>query len=441
MRRRWRRVDLRLVVLVAVAAAVALVLAVMSLRTPEPPVVDERSRPAEKVGPDRETPRATDRLAVIGDFWAAGPGLAPAAGASSVDRACGRSPRAFAHLVADDLGASLLDVSCAGAGPDEVGRGGSTDAGLVVPPQIEVLSDRLDVVLVSVGAEGDDLLDRTVETCQQVATADPGGAPCRRAFGDAGLEDVERDASATAQKIGVLLREITRRAPDARVLVVGYANAFPAGSACFDRSGVADGDVAYLREAMDLIVGATRSAAAAAGVEYLDPQRALTGLRCVLDDDETVVGLMDVDWDVYHDVFTAGASRYGVADLAALAADTHKFEARYLDGLVGPYPERRDLYRERSPINHTEGLSCPLILFQGLEDQIVPPKQAEMMFDAVRAKGLPTAYIPFEGEQHGFRRAENIKRALEAELYFYSKIFGFDLADPVEPVDIVNLPA
>ncbi len=143
----------------------------------------------------------------------------------------------------------------------------------------------------------------------------------------------------------------------------------------------------------------------------------------------------------FKDVFKAGASHYGVSDLEALAKETHKFEARYLDGLVGPYPERRDLYRERSPINHTEGLSCPLILFQGLEDQIVPPKQAEMMFDAVRAKGLPTAYIPFEGEQHGFRLAENIKRALEAELYFYSKIFGFDLADPVEPVDIVNLPA
>ena len=143
----------------------------------------------------------------------------------------------------------------------------------------------------------------------------------------------------------------------------------------------------------------------------------------------------------FKDVFKAGASHYGVSDLEALAKETHKFEARYLDGLVGPYPERRDLYRERSPINHMEGLSCPLILFQGLEDQIVPPKQAEMMFDAVRAKGLPTAYIPFEGEQHGFRRAENIKRALEAELYFYSKIFGFDLADPVEPVDIVNLPA
>ena len=141
----------------------------------------------------------------------------------------------------------------------------------------------------------------------------------------------------------------------------------------------------------------------------------------------------------FEEVFKAGASHYGVSDLEALAQETHKFEARYLDGLVGPYPERRDLYQERSPINHTGRLSCPLVLFQGLEDQIVPPDQAEKMFEAVRAKGIPTAYIPFEGEQHGFRRAENIKRALEAELYFYSKVFGFDLADPVEPVDIVNL--
>ncbi|MDA1128948.1 MAG: S9 family peptidase [Chloroflexi bacterium] len=142
----------------------------------------------------------------------------------------------------------------------------------------------------------------------------------------------------------------------------------------------------------------------------------------------------------FKEVFKAGASHYGVSDLEALAKETHKFESRYLDNLVGPYPERQDLYHERSPINHTDRLSCPLILFQGLEDQIVPPNQAEMMFDAVRAKGIPTAYIPFEGEQHGFRRAENIKRALEAELYFYSRIFGFELADPVEPVDIANLP-
>ena len=142
----------------------------------------------------------------------------------------------------------------------------------------------------------------------------------------------------------------------------------------------------------------------------------------------------------FKEVFKAGASHYGVSDLEALAKETHKFESRYLDGLVGPYPERRDLYRERSPINHTDRLSCPLILFQGLEDQIVPPSQAKRMFEAVRAKGIPTAYLPFEGEQHGFRRAENIKRALDAELYFYSRVFGFDLADPVEPVDIVNLP-
>ncbi|MEO2140877.1 MAG: S9 family peptidase [bacterium] len=142
----------------------------------------------------------------------------------------------------------------------------------------------------------------------------------------------------------------------------------------------------------------------------------------------------------FKEVFKAGASHYGVSDLEALAKETHKFESRYLDGLVAPYPEGNELYQERSPINHTEKLSCPLILFQGLEDQIVPPNQAEMMFGAVRAKGIPTAYIPFEGEQHGFRRSENIKRALEAELYFYSKVFGFDLADQIEPLEIFNLP-
>ena len=141
----------------------------------------------------------------------------------------------------------------------------------------------------------------------------------------------------------------------------------------------------------------------------------------------------------FHDAFKAGTSLYGVSDLEALAKETHKFESRYLDSLVGPYPEREDLYKERSPINHTHLLSCPLLLLQGLEDEIVPPNQAEMMFEAVRAKGLPTAYVPFEGEQHGFRRSENIKRALEAELYFYSRVFGFELADPVEPVEIENL--
>ncbi len=140
----------------------------------------------------------------------------------------------------------------------------------------------------------------------------------------------------------------------------------------------------------------------------------------------------------FRDVFKAGASHYGISDLEALARDTHKFESRYLDTLIGPYPERRDLYRKRSPIHYTDRLSCPMILFQGSEDKVVPPDQAEKMVEVVRSKGLPVAYIAFDGEQHGFRKAENIKRVLEAELYFYSRIFGFDLADPVEAVKIEN---
>jgi dipeptidyl aminopeptidase/acylaminoacyl peptidase len=141
----------------------------------------------------------------------------------------------------------------------------------------------------------------------------------------------------------------------------------------------------------------------------------------------------------FRDLFKAGASHYGVSDLEALARDTHKFESRYLDRLVAPYPARRDIYSERSPINFVERLSCPVIFFQGLEDKIVPPSQAERMVDALRAKGLPVAYVPLEGEQHGFRRAANIKRALDAELYFYSRIFTFDPADSLEPIVIHNL--
>jgi dipeptidyl aminopeptidase/acylaminoacyl peptidase len=141
----------------------------------------------------------------------------------------------------------------------------------------------------------------------------------------------------------------------------------------------------------------------------------------------------------FRDVFRAGASHYGVSDLAALATDTHKFESRYLDGLVGPYPVRKDVYEARSPIHHVAGLNCPVIFFQGLEDRIVPPSQAETMVAALRAKGVPCAYLPFEGEQHGFRRAENIKRSLEAELYFYGRIFGFTPADEIAPVEISGL--
>lgn len=141
----------------------------------------------------------------------------------------------------------------------------------------------------------------------------------------------------------------------------------------------------------------------------------------------------------FRDYFQAGASYYGVSDLKALAEDTHKFESRYLDNLIGAYPERKDLYDDRSPISHVENLSCPIILFQGLEDKIVPPNQAEMMLEALRKKKIPVAYVPFEGEQHGFRKAENIKRSLEAEYYFYSRVFRFSTSDDIEPVEIENL--
>ncbi len=141
----------------------------------------------------------------------------------------------------------------------------------------------------------------------------------------------------------------------------------------------------------------------------------------------------------FRDLFSAGASYYGVADAEALARDTHKFESRYLDSLIGPYPEEAELYRQRSPIYFTDRLSCPLIILQGLEDMVVPPSQAELMVEALRAKGLPFAYLAFEGEQHGFRKAQNIRRSLEAELYFYAKVFGFEPADDIEPVKVENL--
>jgi dipeptidyl aminopeptidase/acylaminoacyl peptidase len=137
--------------------------------------------------------------------------------------------------------------------------------------------------------------------------------------------------------------------------------------------------------------------------------------------------------------FKAGASYYGISDIEVLAHDTHKFESRYLDTLVGPYPEARDLYRARSPIHFVDRLSCALILFQGLEDKVVPPNQSEMMAAAVRAKGMPVAYLAFEGEQHGFRKSSTIVRSLEAELFFYGAVFGFSPADRIAPVPIDNL--
>ncbi len=141
-----------------------------------------------------------------------------------------------------------------------------------------------------------------------------------------------------------------------------------------------------------------------------------------------------------HRVFKAAASYYGVSDAEALARDTHKFESRYTDSLIGPYPARRDLYIERSPIHMAYDCSAALILFQGLQDKVVPPDQSEAMFVAARNKELPVAYIAFEEEGHGFRQAANLKRAMEAELYFYGRVFDFEPGDQLEPVNIENLP-
>ena len=137
--------------------------------------------------------------------------------------------------------------------------------------------------------------------------------------------------------------------------------------------------------------------------------------------------------------FSAGVSSFGIGDLEAMARDTHKFESRYLDGLVGPYPEAKKTYMERSPIHHLDRLESAMLLLQGLEDKVVPPNQATMMAEAVRAKGLPVAHIEFPNEGHGFRRAENIRAAIEAELSFYGQVFGFIPADDIPHLRVENI--
>jgi dipeptidyl aminopeptidase/acylaminoacyl peptidase len=139
-----------------------------------------------------------------------------------------------------------------------------------------------------------------------------------------------------------------------------------------------------------------------------------------------------------RDFYNAGASHFGIGDLETFINDTHKFESRYLDTLVGPYPERADLYRDRSAVHFADQISCPVILFQGLEDEIVPPSQAEQFVAVCKEKKLPYAYVAFEGEQHGFRQDKNIRRSIEGEMYFLSQIFDFATADDIEPVDIEN---
>jgi len=174
-----------------------------------------------------------------------------------------------------------------------------------------------------------------------------------------------------------------------------------------------------------------------AGAQYLVKEGLADPKRLAIDGGSaggyTTLGAL-----AFKDVFTAGCSLYGVASLEALASDTHKFESRYLDGLVGKYPEEKAIYKERAPIESVETLNCPILLLQGDEDKIVPPNQAEIMHAALLEKGIPTALKMYKGEQHGFRKAENIEDALDSELYFYSRVFGFD-AKGVKGFAIDNL--
>jgi len=174
-----------------------------------------------------------------------------------------------------------------------------------------------------------------------------------------------------------------------------------------------------------------------AGAQHLvgeglaDPQR-----LCI--DGGSAGGYTTLGALAFRDVFTAGCSLYGVGDLSALAGDTHKFESRYLDGLVGRYPEDEAIYKKRSPIESVDTLSCPILLLQGDEDKIVPPNQAELMHAALKEKGIPTCLKIYEGEQHGFRKAENIEDSLDSELAFYGRVYGIDVPGAIK-IDIDNL--
>jgi len=140
----------------------------------------------------------------------------------------------------------------------------------------------------------------------------------------------------------------------------------------------------------------------------------------------------------FHDVFTAGVNAFGVSDLEFFVRDTHKLESHYVDRLIGPWPEAADVYRERSPIHHLDGFTCPLMVLQGSEDTAVPPSQSEMIVEALRVKGVPVAYLLFEGEGHGFRKIENHVRMIEAMLWFFGRTFGFRPADEIPPVATDN---
>jgi dipeptidyl aminopeptidase/acylaminoacyl peptidase len=238
------------------------------------------------------------------------------------------------------------------------------------------------------------------------------------------------------------------------LLVMGHGgptsmatNAYRAGVQYWTSRGIAVLDVNYggssgfgraYRQRLDGQWGVVDVQDCIAGARYLVERGDVDARRLIIRGG-SAGGFTALSALAFHDSFACGASLYGIGDLETLAKDTHKFEARYLDRLVGPWPEARELYRARSPIHHLDGLKCPLILLQGADDEVVPPQQSRRMHAALKAKGVPVAYLEFEGEQHGFRQLKNIVRALEAEAYFYSRVFGFPLADPIESLPIDNL--
>jgi len=238
------------------------------------------------------------------------------------------------------------------------------------------------------------------------------------------------------------------------LLVLGHSgptsmasNAYRAGVQYWTSRGIAVLDVNYggstgfgrtYRQRLDGAWGVVDVQDCIDGARHLVARGDVDGRRLIIRG-SSASGYTVLSALAFHDTFACGTSLYGIGDLQTLAQDTHKFEARYLDRLVGPWPATQALYRARSPIHHLDGLQRPLLLLQGSEDRVVPPQQSRRMHAALKARGVPVAYLEFEGEQHGFRQLKNIVRALEAEAWFYARVLGFRLADEIEPLDIDNL--
>jgi len=225
------------------------------------------------------------------------------------------------------------------------------------------------------------------------------------------------------------------------------STAFAVGTQLFTSRGFAVLDVDYggstgygreYRKRLEGQWGVVDLADCVAGARWLAAEGIVDGQRLAIRGG-SASGYTTLCAVTFSDAFSAGTSYFGIGDLETFVAETHKFESRYLERLVGPYPERKDLYRERSPLNFTERISCPVLILQGAEDRIVPPAQAEQIVDALWERRLPHAYVLFPGEDHGFRSAANIIRSFEAELSFYGQVFGFEPADPIDPIEVVFL--